>query len=148
MKKVLSIFLICLLLFAAAGCSNTEPPAIPPRPETALYSTGGTVEIVGVEVDSSLGSDAVKYIKVTVNYINTSDSEWYVSMNNVTCYYDEEMVLPVIIDCDDYMNISPAILNPGITHSGCIWFKVPIDVEYIAVECIASANTAIFVYEI
>lgn len=144
MKKIITIFLSLLLVLTFVGCK--EPAEMP---ESAIYTEAGAIEILEVGVDETLGSDAVKYIKVKVNFINTSNSELFVSTDNILGYYDETVVQAFVFENDnDYITILSATLEPGITHEGYIWFKIPIDIEIFRLECTTEAGIAIFIYEV
>ena len=136
--------MVLLLTAILVGCGNTAEV-----PNSAIYTNAGAIEILDVIVDESLGSDAVKYIRVTINFINTSDNELYVSMDNILGYYDGIPIQPyTFADDDDYIPISAATLSPGATYEGYIWFKIPIDVEMFTLECTTEAGIAMFIYNV
>ena len=144
MKKIITILMILLLAAVLVGCGDAAEV-----PDSAIYTNAGAIEILDVKVDETLGSDAVKYIRVTINFINTSDNELYVSMDNVLGYYDGTLIQPyTFVDDDDYIPISAVTLAPGATHEGYIWFKIPIDVETFTLECTTEAGIAMFIYNV
>ena len=142
MKKIISILLVCAILtFCLMACSKPDS-----MPLTAFYSTSGTIEIISISIDETLGSDAVKYIKVKVNFINTTDKSFFVSADNFLCYFENQIIVPHWFEEGAYQTIEPAKLSPGSMHSGYIWFKIPIDVDKICVECTIEGGTAAFYF--
>jgi hypothetical protein len=144
MKKIIAILMTILLMLAFAGCGDTTE-----MPDSAIYTKAGAIEILDVKVDETLGSDAVKYIKITVNFINTSNNKLFVSIDNILGYYDGTLIQPyTFADDDEHISISAATLDPGVTHKGYIWFKIPIDVEVFTIECTTEAGMAMFIYNV
>jgi hypothetical protein len=143
MRKLLAIVLSLLLILTLVGCGEPEE-----MPICGFYSGAGAIEIYDVSIDNTLGSDAVKYIKVHLTFINTTDDILFMSSDNIFCYYDNEVVEPVYMDNVKYLPIDPVDLNPKVSHSGYLWYKIPIDVKNIRIECATQQGFGIFTFNV
>ena len=96
MKKVFALLLALLLIFTFVGCKNEPNTDVP---TAALYTSRGGIEICEVEMDTNIGSDAVKYVRVYARFINTSDEDLYMTIDSLLVYYDaNEVALPYVDD--------------------------------------------------
>jgi hypothetical protein len=145
MKKIFALLLALLLIFTFVGCKNEPNTNIP---TAALYTLRGGIEIYEVDVNNSLGSDAVKYVRAYIRFINTADEELYMTIDNLLMYYDtNEVVLPYVND-EIYEAIDPIELGPGYSVEGWVYFKTPIDVEVVRLECTTESGIGVFLYNV
>ena len=142
MKKLFALLLAILLLFSFTGCNKEIE-----QPQCALYTNSGAIEIYDVSMDTTLGSDAVKYIKVDVGFINTTDKKLFFSVENFLGYYEGETIMPHIDD-KLYETYSPTELDPGKTDSGTLYFQIPIDVDNLRIECTTETGIALFMFNV
>lgn len=145
MKKVFALLLALLLIFTFVGCKNEPNTDVP---TAALYTSRGGIEIYEVEMDTNIGSDAVKYVRVYARFTNTADEDLYMTIDSLLVYYDVNEVALPYIDDDLYESIDPTELGPGYSVEGWVYFKVPIDVETIRLECTTENGIGVFLYTI
>ena len=145
MKKVFALLLALLLIFTFVGCKNEPNTDVP---TAALYTSRGGIEIYEVEMDTNIGSDAVKYVRVYARFINTADEDLYMTIDSLLVYYDTNEVALPYIDDDLYKTIDPTELGPGYSVEGWVYFKVPIDIEVIRLECTTENGIGVFLYTI
>jgi hypothetical protein len=145
MKKIFTLLLALLLIFTFVGCKNETNTD---RPTAALYTSRGGIEIYEVETDSNFGSDAVKYVKIYARFLNTADEELYMTVDSLLMYYDADGVALPYMDDEIYEAIDPTELGPGYSVEGWVYFKIPIDVEVVRLECTTEGGIGIFLYSI
>ena len=142
MKKFFALLLAILLIFSFTGCTEEVK-----QPQCVLYTNSGVIEIYDVSVDTTLGSDSVKYIKVDVGFINTTDKKLFFSIENFLGYYEDEIIMPHIND-ELYDSYPPTELGPGRTDSGTLYFKIPINVDNLRIECTTETGIALFMFNV
>ena len=142
MKKIFVLLLTILLIFSFTGCAEKVK-----QPQCALCTNSGVIEIYDVSVDTTLGSDSVKYIKVDVGFVNTTDKKLFFSVENFLGYYDGETIMPHIDD-ELYDSYPPTELDPGKTDSGILYFQIPIDIDNLRIECTTETGIALFMFNV
>ncbi len=145
MKKVFVLLLALLLIFIFVGCKNEPNTDVP---TAALYTSRGGIEIYEVEMDTNIGSDAVKYIRVYARFVNTADEDLYMTIDSLLVYYDTNEVTSPYIDDNLYESIEPTELGPGYSTEGWVYFKIPIDVEVVRLECTTEGGIGVFLYNV
>jgi hypothetical protein len=142
MKKIFALLLALLLIFTFVGCAEEVK-----QPQYALYTNSGVIEIYEVSVDTTFGSDSVKYIKVDIGFINNTDAKLLFSIENFLGYYDSETIMPYI-DNELYDSYPPTELDSDKTDSGTIYFQIPINVDNLRIECITETGIALFIFNV
>ena len=142
MKKIFALLLAILLIFSFTGCTEEVK-----QPQCVLYTNSGVIEIYDVSVDTTLGSDSVKYIKVDVGFINNTDKKIFFSIENFLGYYEDEIIMPHIDD-KLYETYPPTELDSGKTDYGTIYFQIPIDVDNLRIECTTETGVALFMFNV
>ena len=145
MKKIFALLLALLLIFTFVGCKNEPNTDVP---TAALYTSRGGIEIYEVEIDYNLGSDAVKYVRVYTKFLNTADEDLYITIDGLLMYYDADGVALPYIDDEVYESIESTELGPGYSVEGWVYFKIPIDVTTIRLECTTESGIGVFLYNI
>lgn len=142
MKKIFTLLLALLLIFTLVGCTKEIK-----QPQCALYTDSGVIEIYEVSVDTTLGSDSVKYIKVDIGFTNPTDTKLFFSADNFLVYYEDEIIMPHIDD-KLYETYPPTELDPGKADYGTIYFKIPIDIDNLRIECTTETGIALFMFNV
>lgn len=129
MKKVVAIILsLCLVVVGIVACAD-EPSV----PIVGFYTTTENIEVMNIEDWShNLGSDAVRYFRITVQITNTSDKDIHIDYDNFECAVDNGEIVNFVWD-DEVMPdaMEPFSLNPGATTTEYLYVKVPIDTTYL-----------------
>lgn len=145
MRKILALLLVLLLTFTFVGCGKEDHSEVP---IAALYTSRGGIEIYEVKVADNLGSDAVKYVKTYVRFTNTTDEDLYMTIDSLLVYYEANGVALPYVDDEIYEAIDPAEIGPGYSVEGWVYFKVPIDITTIRLECTTESGIGVFLYNI
>ena len=129
MKKIIAIILsLCLVVVGIVACA--DEPSIP---IVGFYTTTENIEVMNIEDWShNLGSDAVRYFRITVQITNTSDKDIHIDYDNFECAVDNGEIVNFVWD-DEVMPdaMGPFSLNPGATTTEYLYVKVPIDTTYL-----------------
>ena len=142
MKKIIAIILsLCLVVVGIVACAD-EPSV----PIVGFYTTTENVEVTNIEDWShNLGSDAVRYFKLTLQITNTSKDDIHIDYDNFECAVDNGEIVGFVWD-DEVMPdaMGPFSLNPGATTTEYLYVKVPIDTTYLRFGVHTDYDTAYF----
>ena len=129
MKQAIAI-IIALSLIAACFMACTEKVEVP---IVGLYTTTENIEVMNIEDWShNLGSDAVRYFRITVQITNTSDKDIHIDYDNFECAVDNGEIVNFVWD-DEVMPdaLGPFSLHQGFATTEYLYIKVPIDTTYL-----------------
>ena len=142
MKQIVAI-IIAFSLIAACFIACSESAEVP---IVGFYTTTENIEVMNIEDWShNLGSDAVRYFRITVQITNTSDKDIHIDYDNFECVVDNGEIVNFVWD-DDIMSdaMGSFSLNPGATTTEYLYLKVPIDTTYLRFGVHTNYDSAYF----
>lgn len=137
MKKLLILLIVIIAIIAIiTGCQQAPP-------HNAFYTQSGSVEMCSVYTDSNYGSDAVKYVRVEVTFINNTNEDLLISSKNFICAYGEAPM-----EVFKELSFQDKTLKAHRSSCEVIYFKIPIDIENIQIQYTNPSGIGLFNYSV
>lgn len=133
MKKLLILVIIIAIIIS---CHQAPP-------QNAFYTPNGSIEICSVYTDSNYGSDAVKYVRVEVTFINNTANDVLISNEDFICAYGEGP-----IGAFKELSFKNKILQPQHSSYEILYFKIPIEIENIQIQYTNPSGIGLFNYSV
>lgn len=137
MKKLLILLIVIIAIIAIITSCQQAPP------QNAFYTQNGSIEICSVYTDSNYGSDAVKYVRVEVTFINNTNEDLLISSKNFICAYGETPM-----EVFKELSFQDKTLKAHRSSREIIYFKIPIDIENIQIQYTNSYGIGLFNYSV
>ena len=129
MEKII-VIILSLYLAVVGTVTCADEPAVP---IVGFYTTTENIEVMDIEDWShNLGSDVVRYFRITVQITNASNKDIHIDYDNFECTVDNDEIVNFVWDDEVVPDVmEPFTLHQQFSTTEYLYVKVPIDTTYL-----------------